>query len=181
MSRIGKQPINLPNGVTTTVTDGVVVVKGPKGELSQKLHSMAVVEVADNAINVMVKNPNDKKQRAIWGLMRSLLQNMVIGVTEGFSKKLEFNGVGYKVAVSGSNVNMSLGYSHPIVFPLPQGITAEAEKNVLTLTGFDKHLVGETAAQIRKLRKPEPYKGKGVKYDSEVIRRKAGKAAKAAG
>lgn len=181
MSRIGKQPINLPAGVTTTVTGDVVVVKGPKGELTQKLHSVAVVEVADNVLNVMVKNPNDKKQRAIWGLMRSLLQNMVTGVTEGFSKKLEFNGVGYKVAVSGSNVNMSLGYSHPIVFPLPQGITAEAEKNVLKLTGFDKHLVGETAAQIRKLRKPEPYKGKGVKYDSEVIRRKAGKAAKAAG
>jgi large subunit ribosomal protein L6 len=179
MSRIGKQPVVLPNGVTATVNEGVVTVKGTKGELKQVLHNAVTITIDENAIIVSVKNSNDKKQRAIWGLMRSLIQNMVTGVTEGFSKKLQFNGVGYKVAVNGSKVNMSLGYSHPIEFPLPDGITAEVEKNFLTISGSDKHLVGETAAQIRKLRKPEPYKGKGIKYDTEIIRRKAGKAAKA--
>lgn len=180
MSRIGKQPVELPNGVEAVVSNGVITVKGSKGELKQDLHNAATVTVVDNTIIVSVKNPKDKKQRAVWGLMRSLIQNMVIGVTEGFAKKLEFNGVGYKVAVSGSKVNMSLGYSHPIEFPLPTGVAAEVDKNVLTLSGSDKQLVGETAAQIRKLRKPEPYKGKGIKYDDETIRRKAGKAAKAA-
>lgn len=179
MSRIGKQPVQLPNGVTASVSDKVLVVKGPKGELKQELHPVCSVVINDSSITVSVQNSADKKQRAIWGLMRSLIQNMIDGVVDGFSKKLEFNGVGYKVAVSGSKVNMSLGFSHPVEFSLPEGITAEAEKNALVIKGIDKQLVGETAAQIRKIRKPEPYKGKGIKYDDEVIRRKAGKAAKA--
>lgn len=180
MSRIGKQPIIIPSGVTVSVDGKVLTVKGGKGELHQLLHPVANVVIGEGVMNVVIQNIDDKDQRAIWGLMRSLVQNMIIGVTQGFEKKLEFNGVGYKVAVAGNQVNMSLGYSHPIEFKLPEGVSAVAEKNLLTLSGIDKQLVGETAARIRRHRKPEPYKGKGIKYQDEVIRRKAGKAAKSA-
>ena len=178
MSRIGKQPIALPAGVTAVLDGKVLTIKGSKGELQQTLHPVTDVVIGDGVMNVVIQNIDDKDQRAIWGLMRSLVQNMVLGVTQGFEKKLEFNGVGYKVAVVGNQVNMSLGYSHPIEFPLPAGVSAVVEKNLLTLSGIDKQLVGETAARIRRHRKPEPYKGKGIKYTDEVIRRKAGKAAK---
>lgn len=178
MSRIGKQPVVLPAGVTASLDGKVLTIKGSKGELKLTLHSVANVVIGEGVINVVIQNIDDKDQCAIWGLMRTLVHNMVLGVTQGFEKKLEFNGVGYKVAVVGNQVNMSLGYSHPIEFPLPQGVSAVAEKNLLTLSGIDKQLVGETAARIRRHRKPEPYKGKGIKYIDEVIRRKAGKAAK---
>lgn len=177
MSRIGKQPINIPAGVTVSVALDSVSVKGPKGELNLSLHPAVTVAQEGTTLSVKVKNEDDKHERALWGLFARLLNNLMIGVTEGFSKKLEVNGVGYKVAVSGQKLTLHLGYSHPIDFLLPDGVKAEVEKNLITLSGIDKQLVGETAAKIRKLRKPEPYKGKGIKYEDEHIMRKAGKAA----
>ena len=177
MSRLGKLPIELINGTTATLSGRVLTVKGPKGQLTQSFNDQVKVEVVENQIRVTVPNPDNKQQRAYWGLYRSLFNNMVQGVNTGFEKKLEINGVGYKVAGGGNKLNFSLGYSHPIVFDLPAGITAEIAGNTITLQGIDKQLVGEMAAQIRKLRKPEPYKGKGIKYVDEVIRRKAGKSA----
>ncbi len=178
MSRIGKLPIILPEGVQAEITKKKVAVTGPKGQLEQELAIKDVlVELVDGSILVTVKNPEDRQQRAYWGLYRSLINNLVIGVSEGFEKKLEVNGVGYKVAVSGNTMTLNLGYSHPIVFVLPEGITATVEGNIITVSGIDKQSVGNTAAKIRKFRKPEPYKGKGVKYVEEVIIRKEGKAA----
>lgn len=177
MSRIGKQPVNLPNGVEVNIEAGVVKIKGPKGELSEKLHPLVSVEKKDDQLLVTVKNPADKKQRALWGLFQRLIANLVIGVTQGFSKQLEINGIGYKAAVSGGNLVLNLGYSHPIGFRIPLGLEIKVEKNIVTIFGADKQLVGQTAAEIRALKKPEPYKGKGIKYAGEVIRRKAGKTA----
>ena len=154
-----------------------MIFKGPKGELRLALHPLVEVKIENGEINVSLKDKEAKNASAIWGLMWSLISNNVIGVTTGFVRKLEINGVGYRAAVAGSNLNMSLGFSHPIEFKLPKGITASVAGNVITLEGNDKALIGETAAQIRKIRKPEPYKGKGVKYLEEVIRRKAGKSA----
>ncbi|MFA7286771.1 MAG: 50S ribosomal protein L6 [Patescibacteria group bacterium] len=179
MSRIGKQPIVIPNGVTVTVDGSQVMVKGPKGSLSLSTHPLVHLVVEGSEISVTIADSEDRQQRSLWGLTRTLVNNMVLGVTTGFSKKLELVGVGYKVAVAGRKVNMSLGFSHPVEIDLPEGITAEAEKTTLTLSGMDKQMVGEIAAQIRRLRKPEPYKGKGIRYAGEVVRRKAGKAAKA--
>lgn len=175
MSRIGKLPIALPAGTTAKLQDGFLVVKGPKGELKELLHSAVVVNITEKEIEVGIKNQEDKKEKALWGLFRSLANNMVMGVNTPYEKKLEINGVGYRAAVSGNKITLNLGFSHPIDFKLPEGITAAIDKNVITLTGINKQSVGETAAQIRKLRKPEPYKGKGIKYADEVIRRKAGK------
>lgn len=180
MSRIGKKPITLPSGVTVTVALPLVTVKGPKGELKVELHRHVAVELADNELTVSVKKPDEKYDRSLWGLSRALLANAIIGVSEGFEKRLEINGVGYKAVAKGQNLELALGYSHPIVHPLPAGISAKVEKNVIIVSGIDKQLVGETAAQIRDYRKPEPYKGKGIKYADEVIRRKAGKVVKAA-
>lgn len=179
MSRIGKQSITVPSGVEVAVRERDVSVKGPKGALTQSLHEHVSVSVDNGAIQITVADVDNKSDRALWGLFQRLVSNMVTGVTKGFEKKLELNGVGYKVAVSGTALNLSLGFSHPVVFQLPDGVSASVEKNVITLLGIDKQLVGETAARIRSLRKPEPYKGKGIKYIDEVIRRKAGKAAKA--
>ncbi len=177
MSRLGKLPIKLPSGVTATVSKTEMIFKGPKGEL--RVASNPVVEVKIEGDDVIIKpyDMAEKNASAMWGLIWSLTRNAVIGVSEGFTKKLEINGVGYKAAVVGNQLNMSLGFSHPIEFKLPVGITATVEGNAITLFGADKQLVGETAAQIRKIRKPEPYKGKGVKYSDEIIRRKAGKSA----
>jgi large subunit ribosomal protein L6 len=177
MSRLGKLPIKIPAGTQVSIDKGIVTVKGPKGELKQELHRLVKIEITPEEINVKVKNENDKEERSLWGLFRALINNMVVGVNNGYEKKLEIKGVGYKVAVAGNKINLSLGFSHPIEFPLPIGISAVAEGNNLTISGIDKQLVGELAAQIRKLRKPEPYKGKGIKYSDEIIRRKAGKAA----
>ncbi|HLC90105.1 MAG TPA: 50S ribosomal protein L6 [Patescibacteria group bacterium] len=177
MSRIGKQPINIPTGVEVKFDGSQIVVKGPKGELKREIHPLVVVEQKDNELVVKVKDPENKKQRSLWGLFRRLIANMIFGVIEGFSKKLEINGIGYKAQVSGENLVLQLGYSHPINFLIPKGIEIKTEKNVINIFGSDKELVGNVAAEIRALRKPEPYKGKGIKYADETIRRKAGKAA----
>ncbi len=181
MSRIGKLPISIPSGVTVSIEPGRVTVTGPKGELSQRFPEAVQVVQADSVLTVSVAHPDVKDERALWGLAQRLIANMVHGVTEGFSKKLEINGVGYQAAAKAPGLVLNLGFSHPVEFPLPAGITATVEKNVITISGIDKQLVGELSAQIRKIRPPEPYKGKGIKYSDETIRRKAGKQAKAAG
>lgn len=177
MSRLGKLPIILPAGVTVAISGQSLVVKGPKGELKQDFNSDVAPSVNDGVLTVAISEKSSKNASAMWGLYRTLFANMVEGVSAGFVRKLEINGVGYRANVSGNKLNMALGFSHPVVFDLPAGITASVEGNVITLNGFDKKLIGETAAKIRRIRKPEPYKGKGVKYAEEVIRRKAGKAA----
>ncbi len=174
MSRIGKKPIALPKGVTVEIKDHHVKVKGPKGELARNYAPGVKVVVADGKMTV---TPEDESRRAneLHGLTRTLLGNMVKGVTEGFKRELEINGVGYRAEVSGPVLNLSLGYSHPIAFPLPKGITAAVDKQKITLQGIDKELIGQTAAQIRALRVPDPYKAKGIKYAEETIKRKVGK------
>lgn len=176
MSRLGKLPIILPAGIQVKLESGFVVAKGAKGELKLALHPAVILEIKDTEILVTVK-PEYKNASALWGLFRGLINNMVLGLSIGFTRKLEINGVGYRAAVSGRKINLNLGFSHPVEFALPDGINALVEGNTITLSGIDKKLVGETAARIRKIRKPEPYKGKGVKYSDEIIRRKAGKAA----
>lgn len=180
MSRVGKKPLQVQSGVDMTVNEGVVRVKGPKGELALSLHAHVRVVVDDaKNVTVTVKDPENVDDRALWGLTHRLLENMITGVTKGFEKKLEVNGVGYKVSLQGTTLKLDVGYSHDVDFPAPKGITLHVEKNVITVAGIDRQQVGEIASQIRRIRKPEPYKGKGIKYIDEVIRRKAGKAAKA--
>jgi large subunit ribosomal protein L6 len=174
MSRIGKLPVPIPSGVEVKIGKDVVEVKGPKGTLTTPVCPVLKYVLADG--NVTLSPLEDSRFAAAqFGLRRTLLANCVEGVTKGFSKTLEIVGVGYKVAVKGKIVDLSVGYSHPVLVDLPDGITATAEGQKLTLSGIDKELVGETAARIRKLRKPEPYKGKGIKYESEIVRRKVGK------
>ena len=177
MSRIGRQPIIIPNGVEVKIEAGKVLVKGPQGEISQDIHPSVKVERKESELIISVKNPELKSQKSLWGLFRRLIANMITGVTEKFSKQLEVNGVGYKAAVQGDTLILQLGYSHPVNYKISKGIEIKVEKNVITVSGADKQLVGQTAAEIRSLRKPEPYKGKGIKYVGEVIRRKTGKAA----
>ena len=180
MSRIGRAPINVPAGVTVTVdaANAVVTVKGPKGTLTQKYHNRMNVVCENNVITVT--RPSDEKEdRALHGLTRTLIYNMVVGVTEGYSKKLEVNGVGYRVAMQGKALNLTLGYSHPVIVDAPEGITFETpDANTIIVKGIDKQVVGETAAYVRSRRAPEPYKGKGIKYEGEKIRRKSGKTGK---
>ncbi len=176
MSRIGKQPIQVPAGVTVEVEGQRVEVKGPKGVLELKLVSGVKAAQEGSTVTVTPVQADPTAQQA-YGLSRTLIANMVKGVSEGYERQLEINGVGYRASVSGQTVNLSLGYSHPIVYKLPQGIEAKIERNLLTISGYDKQMVGQVAAEIRSLRKPEPYKGKGIKYVEEHIRRKAGKAA----
>ena len=178
MSRIGKQPIELPEGVTVAIEKRIITVKGPKGELIVNLPPKAKISQAENQLTFEVPSPEDHRQAAFWGLARSLVSNAVAGVSEGYSKQLEVNGVGYKVALKGKTLVLNVGYSHPVEFNPPEGIEISAEGNTITVSGIDKQLVGEIAAQIRKVRKPEPYKGKGIKYSDEVIRRKVGKVVK---
>jgi large subunit ribosomal protein L6 len=177
VSRIGKKPIVLPKGVTVAVKDGSVAVKGPKGELVRLVHPDISVEVTDQQI--LVKRPTDEKRhRALHGLWRALIQNMVLGVTQGYMRKLEIVGVGYRAEMKGTRLNLNIGYSHPILFAPPEGVKIEAPTQTsIAITGIDKQLVGLVAAKIRSFRLPEPYKGKGIKYEGEFIRRKAGKAA----
>lgn len=177
MSRIGKLPINIPTGVTITFDDGNVNVTGPKGSLSQFMLDGINVKVEDNQV-VVTRDTDEPVHRAKHGLMRSLVNNMIVGVSEGFSKKLEVNGVGYRVALAGNGLKLNLGFSHDVDFELPQGITAAVEQNIITVSGISKQQVGQVAADIRKLRKPEPYKGKGIKYIDERILRKSGKSGK---
>ena len=178
MSRIGQKLINIPEGVDIKISPGEVRVKGPRGELAEKIHPHVEVSQKEGQISITVKNPQDHQQKALWGLTRALVANMIQGVTEGYEKKLEFQGVGYRVAVQGKKLVLNLGFSHPIEFDFPEGIEIKVEKNVIIISGIGKQLVGETAARIRTIRKPEPYKGKGIKYADEVIHRKAGKVAK---
>lgn len=181
MSRIGKKPIQVPVGVTVRIEGRAVHVKGPKGELAMTLHHHVNISCEGEVCRVTVKNPSTKLNQSLWGTTARLLENLVHGVTHGFVKRLEINGVGYRVAMEGTAINLSLGFSHPVKFPLPQGVTASVEKNVIAIQGIDKQVIGEVAAQIRKLRPPEPYQGKGIRYQGEVVRRKAGKQVKAAG
>ena len=179
MSRIGKMPITVPSGVEVTISGQDVMVKGPKGSLDQTLPApISAAKAEDGAI--VVSRPDDEQEnRALHGLSRALLANMVTGVSQGFEKKLEIVGVGYRVQAKGSNLEFSLGYSHQIVVEAPEGINFNVESPTrLTVTGIDKQRVGEVAANIRKLRKPEPYKGKGIRYEGERVRRKVGKAGK---
>jgi len=177
MSRIGKQPIDLPSGVTITVDDKKITVSGSKGTLEQ--FTMPGVKVAQAENQVLVTRENDEAaNRARHGLMRSLVNNMVQGVSQGFEKKLEINGVGYRVAQQGTGLKFNLGFSHDVIYNVPAGITVSVEQNVVTVRGIDKQQVGQTAAEIRALKKPEPYKGKGIKYADERIIRKSGKSGK---
>jgi large subunit ribosomal protein L6 len=177
MSRIGKQIIEIPSGVEINVTDGIAKVKSSKGELTLALPETVSLNLEGNQATVSIKDETDFRQKMLWGTIASLVKNMVIGVSDGYSKQLEVNGVGYKVAASGSKLTLNLGYSHPIEYMVPKGVDAKVEKNVITISGIDKQAVGQVASQIRSYRKPEPYKGKGIKYTDEVIIRKAGKAA----
>ena len=175
MSRIGKKPVPLPKGVTASVKDGTVAVKGPKGELKLRLVSEMEAQVGDDGITLTPRGEDDRA-RAMWGMQRTLVNNLVTGVTQGFSQKLEINGVGYRAAVQGKKLNLQLGFSHDVAYPIPDGIQIVAEKpTALTVSGMDKQLVGQVASEIRGFRPPEPYKGKGVKYAGEHVRRKEGK------
>lgn len=176
MSRIGRKPIDIPAGVTVSQENGRVIVAGVKGTLEARLLPGLKMEQSDTQL-ILSKEVENIETQSSFGLMRTLIANMVIGVSQGYERQLEINGVGYRAAVSGNNVNLSLGFSHPVVFHLPSGIAAKVEKNVLTISGYDKQMVGQVAANIRALKKPEPYKGKGIKYIEERIRRKAGKTA----
>ncbi|PWU23131.1 50S ribosomal protein L6 [Candidatus Cerribacteria bacterium 'Amazon FNV 2010 28 9'] len=181
MSRIGRKTISIPAGVTVTVTPDHINVKGPKGELSEATFEGIAVEVKDNIVSVSRQN-DEPQQRAAHGLIRSLIANMITGVTTGFEKKLELVGTGYRVAAKGSGITLSLGYSHPIDVAAPAGVTFKVDgNNKISITGISKYAVGQIAANIRDMRPPEPYKGKGVRYEGEVVRRKAGKAAKTGG
>ncbi len=196
MSRIGKKPVVLPNGVTAELANGVLTVKGSKGSLTQEIHPKVEVKIqageAGQEVLVDVAKKEDKREKALWGLFRALVQNMVDGVNAGYTKQLDVVGVGFKAEVRGQELVMSLGFSHPVSFAIPAGVEAKVEKDpakvgilqyqtTITLTGIDKQLVGQTAANIRELKKPEPYKGKGIKYSDETIVRKAGKVVKAVG
>lgn len=175
MSRIGKKPIEVPQGVKTEISDKEIKVSGPKGELKQLIHHEIKVELKDGKILVSPKTELSKKGRGLWGLYRALISNMVTGVSKGFEKKLEIEGVGFKANVEGDNLVLNLGFTNPIKIAKIPGVSFLVEKNVVTVSGADKERVGHIAALIRKQKKAEPYKGKGIKYQGEVIRRKEGK------
>jgi large subunit ribosomal protein L6 len=177
MSRIGKLPIPIPPGVKVQVDGATVRAEGPKGKLSQPVPA-GLTPRLDNGTLVIERGSDDRNVRALHGLARALVANMVTGVKDGFERRLEIVGIGYRAQMQGKNIQLALGYSHPVVFPLPDGITAEIDKQVaITLRGADKALLGQTAAKLRALRKPDPYKGKGIRYSGEVVRRKVGKKA----
>jgi len=175
MSRIGKKPVPLPKGVTALVEGQTVKVKGPKGELSVKLVREVSAKVDEHGITV-TPDKDQERSAQMWGLSRSLVNNLVTGVTTGFTQRLEIQGVGYRAAVQGKNLNLQLGFSHDVAYPIPAGITITSEKPTqISVSGMDKQLVGQVAAEIRSYRRPEPYKGKGVRYEGEYVRRKEGK------
>ena len=177
MSRVGKLPIAIPSGVTITIAPEEITVAGSKGTLKQ--FTMPDITVTQEGDQLIVTRANDEpKVRAKHGLMRALLNNMVKGVSEGFSKKLEINGVGYRVAAQGTDLKLNLGFSHDVIYKIPAGVTANVEQNTITISGIDRQQVGQVAAEIRALKKPEPYKGKGIKYEGERIIRKSGKSGK---
>jgi len=177
MSRVGKLPIKVPSGVTITVDDSEITVTGSKGTLKQ--FTMPGITVKQEGDEILVTRVDDEREhRAKHGLMRALVNNMVTGVTEGFSKKLEVNGVGYRVAAQGTDLKLNLGFSHDVIDKMPAGVTAAIEQNTITVSGISRQQVGQVAAEIRALKKPEPYKGKGIKYEGERILRKSGKSGK---
>ena len=176
MSRLAKRPIAIPAKTEVTVSGGLVMVKGPKGTLQKPLHRLVTVEVGQDGVQVSPKGES-LQSRALIGTFASHIKNMIGGVNSGFSKKLLIDGVGYKWDVQGKTLNLALGFSHPVKVAIPEGLTVKAEKGALDISGFDKELVGQFAADIRAMKKPEPYKGKGIRYDGEVIRRKQGKKA----
>lgn len=178
MSRIGKQPIILPDKVEIKIDGQQVFVKGPKGELSMNLAAQVSLGIDGQQVMVSIENEKDKSQRALWGTTRSLIQNFVTGVTEGYQKKLEINGVGFKAELKGKILVLNVGFSHPVEYDPPEDVNISLEKNVIIVTGIDKQRVGQVASEIKAIKKPEPYKGKGIKYVGEIIRRKAGKVAK---
>ncbi|HOS87978.1 MAG TPA: 50S ribosomal protein L6 [Candidatus Pacearchaeota archaeon] len=179
MSRIGKRPIQILDGVEAKIENGIVEVKGPKGVLKMKPISSVDVLIEGNEIKVAPRNLKEKNAKAFWGLTRTLIANMIDGVTKGYEKKLELNGVGFKARIEGKDLILDLGFSHPVKVEAPDGINFLVEKNVITVSGINKELVGQTAASIRRIRPPEPYKGKGIKYQNEILKKKLGK--KAAG
>jgi large subunit ribosomal protein L6 len=174
MSRVGRKAVAVPKGVSVAVKDGAVNVKGPKGELKRAIPLGVSVKTSGQELT-FERADNSRENRAKHGMIRALLANMVKGVSEGFERKLEINGVGYRADVAGQKLNMALGFSHPVVFELPKGISAKIDKNLVILSGIDREVLGETASKIRAIRPPEPYKGKGIKYLEEVIKRKVGK------
>ena len=175
MSRVGKKPVPVPDKAKITYKDRVLIVKGDKGSLTREIHPAVDLEIADNIINVLLLK-DDRESRALQGLTRSLVANMVTGVSTGFERVLEINGIGYRAELKGQNIIFNLGFSNPVTFPLPEGVSATSEKNnIVKLSAIDKELLGRTAASIRQLRPPEPYKGKGIKYAEEYVQRKAGK------
>lgn len=175
MSRIGKKAVAIPDGVTATMEDGMVKVKGPKGELSTPMVDTLTYELGDGGLQVTPANKS-KEARAFWGMQRTLVQNLIDGVTEGFTKVLEINGVGYRAAVQGKTLNLQLGFSHDVNIDIPEGLTIKTpDQTTIEISGMDKQQVGQVAAEIRRWRKPEPYKGKGIKYRGEYIFRKEGK------
>lgn len=178
MSRIGKQPIKIPDGTEVSINDNILV-KGPKGELSRQKPDGFLFELQDGILNIVPEESTVKSKTgpALWGLYRSLVANMIEGVSVGFKKVLELQGVGYRATVKDNNLEMQLGFSHPVIIKVPDGINFQVEKNKITVSGYDKQLVGQIAAEIRKKRPPEPYKGKGIRYENEVVIRKAGKKA----
>lgn len=179
MSRVGKQPIKLPKEVTLNKEGEFLNVKGPKGELKLKIHPLVEIDIKDEEVKVNPKQSEDPKKIAMWGTYRVLVNNMIVGVTNAFTKQLEINGTGYKAQVNGKKLVLEVGYSHPVEVIAPEGIDFSIEKNVISISGISKQQVGEWAARIRRVRKVEPYKGKGIKYVDEYVRRKVGK--KAAG
>ena len=180
MSRIGKKPITIPAGVTVSVEGARVAVSGPKGELTRVFDKDVSVRVVEQSVAVAVANETDQRERALWGTSAAHIHNMIQGVAVGFQKQLEVNGVGYRVALQGTDIKLEVGFSHPVIYPLPKEVQATVEKNLITLKSADIERLGQVAAAVRAIRPPEPYKGKGIKYLGEVIRRKAGKAVKAA-
>jgi large subunit ribosomal protein L6 len=177
MSRIGKNPITVPQGVTVTINGSDVNVTGPKGSLKITMHVAMAAVLENNQVSVKPLTTDEKIGRisALWGLTRALIQNLIIGVTQGFEKKLELHGVGYRAELKGQDLVLNVGYSHPVEIKAPEGIVFAVEKGIITVSGIDKYLVGETSASIRRVRKPEPYKGKGIRYVGEYVRRKEGK------
>jgi len=176
MSRLGKQPVTIPSGVEVTLTDGILTVKGPKGTLTLPVREDVQFAIEGAEITLTPANET-KSANALWGTYAALTRNLITGVTEGFSKVLEIEGVGYRMEAQGQKLTLSVGFSHPVVLDVPEGMTVEVEKNVATVTGIDKHAVGQFAANIRKVKPPEPYKGKGIHYKGEYIIRKQGKKA----
>jgi len=180
MSRIGRKTIEIPQGVEVKMEGQKVTVKGPKGELTRTFRPEVKIEVKENILTTSIST-EEKLDRSLWGLTRMLIFNMVEGVSKGFIKKLEIQGVGFRMEVAGTKLNMAMGFSHPVIMDIPAGIQVLVEKNIVTISGIDKELVGQFSANVRKVREPEPYKGKGIRYVGEIVRRKVGKKVAATG